>query len=98
MCNADSCLDVPCCVGLVLNMSASHAVGRWFASQPGHIKDHHKNGTNCLPALHACIRVAVQPNCLKGRVVCGIVYGNMHLKISWDQSQEWGIVSVTRII
>ena len=25
-------------------------VGRGFASRPGHTKDHHKNGTNCLPA------------------------------------------------
>ena len=25
-------------------------VGRGFASWPGHTKDHHKNGTNCLPA------------------------------------------------
>ena len=24
--------------------------------------------------------LAVQPNCLKGRVVCGTVYGEMHLK------------------
>ena len=26
--------------------------------------------------------LAVQPNCLKGRVVCGTVYGEMHLKKS----------------
>ena len=30
-----------------------------FVSRPGHTKDHHKNGTNCLPALHACVRVGV---------------------------------------
>ena len=24
--------------------------------------------------------LAVQPDCLKGRVVCGTVYGDMHLK------------------
>ena len=30
---------------------------------------------------HACVRVgAVQPNCLKGRVVCETVYGEMYLK------------------
>ena len=28
----------------------SRTVGREFASRPGHTKDHHKNGTNCLPA------------------------------------------------
>ena len=25
--------------------------------------------------------LAVQPDCLKGRVVCGTVYGDMHLKV-----------------
>ena len=39
-------------VGLVVSVSASHTVGREFASRPGHTKDHHKNGTNCLPAWH----------------------------------------------
>ena len=34
------------------SVSASHTVGRGFASRPGHTKDHHKNGTNCLPAWH----------------------------------------------
>ena len=41
---------LPCRVGLVGSVSASHTVGREFASRPGHTKDHHKNGTNCLPA------------------------------------------------
>ena len=36
--------------GLVVSMSASHAVDCGFAPLPGHIKDHHKNGTHCLPA------------------------------------------------
>ena len=40
----------PCLVGLVVSMSASHTEGRVFASRPGYTKDHHKNGTNCLPA------------------------------------------------
>ena len=44
---------LPCRVGLTVNVSTSHTVGRGFASCPGHTKDHHKNGTNCLPALHA---------------------------------------------
>ena len=74
----------PCRVGLVVSVSASRTVGREFASRPGHTKDHHKNGTNCLPDWHACVNVGVwqcmQPNCLKGRVVCGTVYGDMHLK------------------
>ena len=37
-------------VGSVGSVSASHTVGREFTSQLGHTKDHHKNGTNCLPA------------------------------------------------
>ena len=40
----------PCRVGSVGSVSASRTVGREFASRPGHIKDHHKNDTNCLPA------------------------------------------------
>ena len=46
-------------VVLVDSMSASHTGGRGFTSLPGHTKDHHKNGTNCLPALHVCVRVRV---------------------------------------
>ena len=45
--------SVPCRVGLVVSVSASHTVGREFASRPGHTTNHHKNGTNCLPAWHA---------------------------------------------
>ena len=40
----------PCRVGSVGSVSASRTVGREFASRPGHTKDHHKNGTYCLPA------------------------------------------------
>ena len=43
----------PCRVGPVGSVSASRTVGREFASRPGHTKDHHKNGTNCLPTWHA---------------------------------------------
>ena len=42
--------DSPCRVGSVGSVSASRMVGHEFASQLGHTKDHHKNGTNCLPA------------------------------------------------
>ena len=44
---------------LVVSISASHAVGLGFTPQQGHAKNHHKNGTNCVPAFHACIRVGV---------------------------------------
>ena len=44
---------VLCRVGSVGSVSASRTVGREFASWSGHTKDHHKNGTNCLPAWHA---------------------------------------------
>ena len=43
----------PCRVSSVGSVSASRTVGREFASRPGHTKDHHKNGTNCLPAWYA---------------------------------------------
>ena len=42
--------EKPCRVDSVGSVSASRTVGREFASRPGHTKDHHKNGTNCLPA------------------------------------------------
>ena len=74
---------LPCRVGSVVSVSASRTVGRAFASRPGHTKDHHKNGTNCLPAWHALREgrsLTVQPDCLKCRVVCGTVYGDMDLK------------------
>ena len=70
----------------MVRVSASDAERCGFAPQPGHIMYHHKNGTNCLPALHACIRVGVwQCNltvrqCEKGWGMCGTVYGDMHLK------------------
>ena len=38
---------------LLVSVSASHAVGCGFAYRPGHTKDHHKNSTNRLHALHA---------------------------------------------
>ena len=66
---------LPLRVGLVVSVSTSHTVGREFASRPGHTKHHHKNGTDCLPAWHA-----VQHDCLKGLVVSGTVYGDMHFK------------------
>ena len=51
--------ETPRLVGLVVSVSASHAVGHGFAPRPGHTKDHHKNGTNCLLAWNACNREGV---------------------------------------
>ena len=45
--------------GLVASVYASHGVCRGFAHRPGENKDPHKNGTNCLRAWHACVRVVV---------------------------------------
>ena len=45
--------------GLVVSVSASHAVVCGFASRLGHSKDHHKYSTNCIPAWHAGIRVGI---------------------------------------
>ena len=44
---------MPLKVGLVVSMSASQTVGQTVPGG-GHTKDHHKNGTNCLPAWQAC--------------------------------------------
>ena len=84
MINPNPCaLGQPCRVGLVVSVFASHTVGHEFASRPGHTTDHHQNGRNCLPAWHVMRQgrsVTVQPDCLKGRIVCGTVYGDRHLK------------------
>ena len=63
--------------GSVVSVSTFHAVGGEFAPRLGH-----KNGTNCLPAWHTGVRVGVRKSNLnvKGRVVCGIVYGDMQYK------------------
>ena len=45
--------------GLMVSVIASHAVGHGFASRLGHIENHHKNGTNCLHASHAGVRVGI---------------------------------------
>ena len=50
--------------GSVVCVSALHAVVNGFVPGLGHTKDHHKNGTNCLPTWHAGVRVGV----------CGTVY------------------------
>ena len=58
---------------LVVDGSASNAVGRGFAPRPGHTKDHHENGTNCLmtrrglefgSATRQCKRLGSVWNCL----------------------------------
>ena len=49
----------------------------WVRFSPGHTKDHQENGTNCLPALHACVRVGVltkQPDCLNMPKMPGSVW------------------------
>ena len=50
----------PCRVGSVGSVSASHTVAREFASRPGHTKDHHKNGTHCLPAWHTMRQLGLE--------------------------------------
>ena len=45
--------------GLVVSVSNYHAVDRGFAPKSGHTNDHKENGTNCLPAWHAGVRVEV---------------------------------------
>ena len=60
----------PCWVGSVGSVSTSRTVGHEFASRPGHTKDHHKNGTNCLPVWHAMSkRPGSVWNCLWGNAL-----------------------------
>ena len=49
LCSALTCDRVGLAL-IVVSVSASHTIGREFASRPGQTKDHHRNGTNCLPA------------------------------------------------
>ena len=44
---------------IVVRVSAFHAVGRGLAPRPGHTKDYHTNGTTCLPAWHAFVRIGI---------------------------------------
>ena len=60
--------------GWLSGLSASHAVGREFASWSGHIKDHHRISLPpFLARRHLDKSLAMQLDCLKGRVVYGIV-------------------------
>ena len=63
-------------------VSASHAVCRGYAHRPGHAKDSHKIGKNAsLLGMHALGRsLTVLPDSVKGRIVCGTVYRDMHFK------------------
>ena len=71
---------------LAVSVSSSRVVLREFAPRPDHIKDLHKNGTNCLPqaAWRAGISVGVWlcslSDCVKGRVVCGTVWCDTYYK------------------
>ena len=61
---------------LVVSVSAAHAIGRGFTPRAKHRKDHHKNGTNCLPTWHEDVRVEVgQCEYVKDRAVCDTVSG-----------------------
>ena len=71
----------PCRVRLVVSVSASHTVG--MSSSPGQVIPKTIIKMVQTASLHciSMIKVGVwQPECLKGRVVCGTVYGDMHLK------------------
>ena len=48
-----------CWDGLMVSLSATHAVGYGFVSWLGHIKDQHKTDASYLPVLHAGVRVGV---------------------------------------
>ena len=50
---------IQCWVGLGVSLSPTHAVGHRFVPQLDHTEDHHKNGTNCLTAWQASVKVGV---------------------------------------
>ena len=55
----------------------------WVRVPAGSYQRPSKNYTNCFPAkahMHWGRSLTVQPDCLKGQVVCGTVYADMHLK------------------
>ena len=66
---------------VVVSVSAAYAVGRGFAPRPGDTKDHYKIvQTASLHCTHVLgYEFKVQPNCLKGCIVCGTVYVVMQL-------------------
>ena len=70
---------------LAVSVSASHAIGRELAPRSGHTKDYHKNGTNCIFAWHAVVRIGVwqcKPSYVKGQVV-ELYMETCTMKISW---------------
>ena len=71
-------LHTPRQVDLVLRVS-SHAVGHRFAPWSGHTKAHQKM-VQTVSLLGAHALEWEFNNAAIGRVVCGNVYGNMHLK------------------
>ena len=67
---------------LVVSVSTAHVVCRGFASQPGHTinKDHLNVQAASLFGTQPFGKEFDSADCLKGLVVCGTVYGDMHLK------------------
>ena len=51
----------------------------------------------CLARMRQVRSVTVQPDCLKGRVVCGTAYGDMPFKDLLRSIARVGIVSQSRI-
>ena len=76
-----SVINRPFRIGLVVNVSTSHTVGREFASRPGHTNDHHKivqsdslHGTQCVRVgVGSSTRLSKRPgsvwNCLWGNAL-----------------------------
>ena len=47
-------------VGLAVSVSASRAIGRGFAPPVGSWQKLSKNGKNCLPTWHTCVRIGLR--------------------------------------
>ena len=58
------CRGLPRRDDIVASLYATHALGGEFANRRGYNKDHHRNGTYCLPVAHLCSSPSSVWNCL----------------------------------
>ena len=75
----------PLQVDLLVSKSSSHAVGRGFTFLPGHTIKVVQTASPLLDTHALGYELDSAARLFKVRAVCGTVYAEMHLKISWDQ-------------
>ena len=78
--------------GVVVSVSASHAVGWGFACRPGYTKDHHKNASHNVPLYLACgchgRSSAVRPDyvCSTWLVIAIMKQSIVHWTMWWENT------------